>query len=103
MTSDADSPGRTRPRWWEDYLVRYFTGTLVGTACVFILVTHVYFDGDIGALAQRMLFSPEKDSTWLGLIALLLAGGAYCYLASVPITVFHAGRMIRQRMNRWAR
>lgn len=70
---------------------------------MFILVTHMYFNGDIGALAKRMFFSPDKDSTWLGLIALLLAGGAYCYLASVPITVFHAGRMIREGMNRWAR
>jgi hypothetical protein len=103
MAGDSVVPGRARSRWWEDYLVRYFTGTLVGTACVFILVTNIFFEGDTAAVSKRMFFSPEKDSTWLGLIALLLAGGAYCYLASVPITVFHAGRMIREGMNRWAR
>jgi hypothetical protein len=103
MAGDSDVPGRTRSRWWEDYLVRYFTGTLVGAACVFILVTHIYFNGDVGVLSKLMFFSSEKDSTWLGLIALLLAGGAYCYLASVPITVFHAGRMIKEGMNRYAR
>src|SRR5687767_9309764 len=103
MSDGATNPARARARWWEDYLVRYVTGTLVGTFCVFILVVHIFFDGDAGNLAKKMFFSPDKDSTWLGLIILVLAGGAYCYLASVPITIFHAGRMIRQGMNRIAR
>src|SRR5579859_4277706 len=102
MSNDQPNERRPRPRWWEDYLVRYVTGTLVGTVCVYVLIASIFFNGDPAGLTGRFL-APGKESTWLGLIMLLLAGAAYCYLASVPITVVHAGRMIREGMNAGAR
>src|ERR1043165_8871396 len=101
--SNGTSSSSSRPRWWEDYLVRYFTGTLVGTVCVFVLVTDVFFPTGLSEPAKGLFSSSDKEPTWLRVIALVLAGGAYCYLASVPITVFHAGRMVRTGMNGLAR
>src|SRR6266508_1712995 len=101
-TSDLTG-SRSRVRWWEDYLVRYLTGTLVGAFCIFVLVVEIFFNGDPQSLGKRVFFSPEKDSSWLGLIVLALAVAAYCYLESTPITVLHAGRMIREGMNKYAR
>ena len=103
MASNNENEGKARTRWWEDYLVRYFTGMVVGTFCVFILVVEIFYGGDVAPLGKRMLFSSEKDSAWLGLIILALTGAAYCYLASTAITVLHAGRMIRAGMHRFAR
>lgn len=103
MSNGTSSGSSSRPRWWEDYLVRYFTGTLVGTFCVFVLVTDIFFPGGLSEPAKGLFSSSDKEPTWLRLIALVLTGGAYCYLASVPITVFHAGRMVRTGMNRVAR
>ena len=101
--ANSESRGTMRSRWWEDYLVRYFTGTLVGMFCVFVLLTEIFFNGDPELLGKKIFFSPEKDSTWWGLFVLILTGGAFCYLASTPITVLHSGRMIREGMNKYAR
>lgn len=85
-------------RWWEGYLVRYLVGSLVGSIVLVVLFVEFrhgknhYLETYVSL--ARTLFG--KDSVAVGL-ALFVAGGLYCYLASAPITVIHAGRMFRSK------
>lgn len=84
-------------RWWESYLVRYFSGFLVGSICVIAFVMQIAFitGGDLEI--KKTIFSiMKKDGP---LTAILVASGLlgllYSYLVSAPITVIHYGRGVR--------
>lgn len=70
-------------RWWEFYLVRYAMGTLVGAV-------FAYF------LAREMNISSANlsEMSFYEAAALLSVGLTFCYVASGPILVFHAGRFL---------
>lgn len=77
-------------KWWEFYIVRYALGTVFGVLIVNFLVGSglaiPFPNGNISDITK-----PE------GLPLLLGYGLAYCYLASAPILVFHAGRFAMKR------
>jgi hypothetical protein len=71
-------------RWWETYLVRYITGSVVGAVIVYILLRKL-----------RIYWFPSlKDIQNTHLVILGSLGFAYCYIASAPITLLHAVRSI---------
>jgi hypothetical protein len=74
-------------RWWENYYVRYFVGTVVGVVVVLAFrsfaLTAGWFDGII----------PDLEELTGGDVALVIGLGlAYCYIASTPVLVLHATR-----------
>lgn len=73
--------------WWEFYGVRYAQGTVVGAMIVFFLFSR-------NEALKNILFIPSepKDFGMPHLILLAVYGLAYCYIASAPILIMHAGR-----------
>lgn len=73
--------------WWEFYGVRYAQGTVVGAMIVFFLFSQ-------NEALKKLLFLPTdpKDFGMPHLILLAVYGLAYCYIASAPILIMHAGR-----------
>lgn len=71
-------------RWWEMYLVRYITGSVVGAVIVYIILKKSGID-------LIPCLDEIKNSN---LIVLSALGFAYCYLASAPITLLHATRSL---------
>jgi len=73
--------------WWEFYGVRYAQGTVVGAMIIFFLFTQ-------NESLKKLLFIPSeaKDFGMSHLILLAVYGLAYCYIASAPILIMHAGR-----------
>ncbi len=84
-------------RWWEFYFVRYAMGTIAGGLIVLMLcvripaLTPILLGLDLlqaGVSTKGILSALPVDR-----IPLLAAYGlVYCYIASTPILVFHAGR-----------
>jgi hypothetical protein len=73
--------------WWEFYGVRYAQGMVVGAMIVFFLFSR-------NEALRTILFIPS-DPKYFGishLILLAVYGLVYCYIASAPILVIHAGR-----------
>ena len=77
-------------RWWENYLVRYLMPSIAGVA----IVSWLCSQGGDGFRA--LLFLPPigmpLDATSLTL--LFLYGNLFCYIASYPVLVFHATRVM---------
>lgn len=71
-------------RWWETYLVRYITGSVVGAVIVYILLRKL----------KIYWFPSLKDIQNTHIVVLASLGFAYCYIASAPITLLHAVRSI---------
>ena len=117
MTKQSKSPDTTEPpkkqegslRWWEFYAVRYAVGTVLGASLFYFLCSSnsvlkpllsaavpastdsAKFDSTDAAAASHS--GPAKlDSIQLSLLAAY--GFVYCYVASAPILVFHAGRFL---------
>jgi hypothetical protein len=65
-------------RWWEFYVVRYAMGTIVGG-----IVSYILCSGN--PLLKPLTSRPEYLAAF---------GLVYCYVASAPILVFHAGRFL---------
>lgn len=88
----ADVAEAPSTRWWESYLVRYFVGFIVGCGCITILGLHLgVFDKLIKHLASSAI--PYGKPDWSAITSLVVVMGlGFCYLASTPITVLHAGR-----------
>lgn len=78
---------RDSGRWWEFYFVRYAVGTLVGAIVIYAALedSHTF---------KPFLFAPQ-DPDGLGVEHLILYavyGLTFCYVASVPLLVWHALR-----------
>lgn len=78
-------------RWWEGYLVRYFVPALFGIFVVKWILS--YHQGDISGLFlnDRSLFASLDVVATIFLAAI---GFLYCYIASYPVLVFHATRVV---------
>ncbi|WP_445145255.1 hypothetical protein [Dyella sp. Tek66A03] len=84
--SDKEEP-QAGSRWWEFYLVRYATGTVVGALIVYFLFQKA-------PVLQPLLPLP-KDAASLKSAHVLLLGAyglTFCYIASAPMLVLHAVR-----------
>lgn len=84
-------------RWWENYLVRYLMPSIAGVAIVSWLCSQ---GGD--ELCALLLLPPHGkplDATSLTLF--FLYGNLFCYIASYPVLVFHATRVIDFSDGKW--
>lgn len=89
-SKDQSPPESMNTRWWESYLVRYLIGFIVGAVCVATIASQFV---SVQSLSNLVSASKDGKPDWTVLFLMLsLAGLGYCYLASTPITVLHAGR-----------
>lgn len=89
-SKDQSPPESMNTRWWESYLVRYFIGFIVGAGCVATIASQF---ATVQSLSNLVSVSKDGKPDWSVIfLTLSLAGLGYCYLASTPITVLHAGR-----------
>ncbi|WP_139826109.1 hypothetical protein [Derxia lacustris] len=89
-------------RWWESYLVRYFIGFVCACACIIAL------SFKFGLLeAAHSIIAPTASNLKPDWSALVILGSAlsvgFCYIASSPITVLHAGRYRKGRVDQHSR
>lgn len=107
-TSERSANTKPDSRWWEAYLVRYLVGTPVGVVCLLaildvVLAQHPFYLQLVSGLrGERLDAKMSIDSTVL--VCMGIFAFAYCYVASSPITTYHATRMYRQSwFNRFSR
>lgn len=95
INAKAESAEAPSTRWWESYLVRYFVGFIVGCACIVIFGLQIDVFGKlINYLSVPT--NPGGKPDWSAITALVaILGLGFCYIASTPITVLHAGRYRR--------
>jgi hypothetical protein len=84
-------------RWWEYYAVRYLMPSIAGVAIVNWVCSHA--DHGLRALLSLPAAGERLDTA--SLILLFLYGNLFCYVASYPILVFHATRVIDFGHDRW--
>lgn len=72
-------------RWWEQYYVRYFVGTVYGV----LLVSALLLDSPRASLPVAEI---TNSTHWLSAGVVLAAGLAFCYLASAPVLLLHSLR-----------
>ncbi len=95
-------PSGTNTRWWESYLVRYFSGTVVGAVCLTVMFWYVAIQVHKTPRTHDLLDGRDIPTT--ALAALLFTGGLmYSYIISTPITVIHFGRYGRSSIERQIR
>jgi len=78
-------------RWWENYLVRYLVPSIAGMFAV------KWLDENSASTISVYLRFLNFDNSSLStgqLIAWFLFGNLFCYVASYPILVFHATRVL---------
>lgn len=80
---------KSEKNWWEFYGIRYAQGTVIGAMIVYVLFSR-------SESLKKILFLPTeaKDFGIAHLTLLAVYGLTYCYVASAPILVFHAGRAL---------
>lgn len=106
-------------RWWENYLVRYLVPSIAGMFILIWLNNNSVESGivEAGVIKSKMAevevikseiektgileqyfpmlkLTNGKDFNTASLTGWLLLGTLYCYIASYPILVFHAARVI---------
>ena len=97
MTEQTRTDGWTR--WWEFYAIRYAMGTVVGAILFYFLCQSSlalqplpFQTLPVGSATEKPVVGPQLDATRLTLLAAY--GLVYCYIASAPVLVFHAGRFL---------
>jgi len=93
----SDTYGGTR--WWEYYAVRYLMPSVAGVAIVNWLCSHG--NGNLRAILSLPPITERLDAA--SLLLLFLYGNLFCYVASYPILVFHATRVLDFTADRWLR
>jgi hypothetical protein len=89
-------------RWWESYLVRYFSGAIVGAICLAVIL--LYADWRLYHGSHTKLSELDKSlSATVVVLALIASGLVYSYIISAPITVIHFGRSGRSPIERHVR
>lgn len=88
-------------RWWENYAVRYLMPSVAGMAIVKWICWHGC-DKLIPLLNLPLeVREPGVGFETASLILLFLYGNLFCYVASYPILVFHATRVIDFADDKW--
>src|SRR5258708_13964749 len=77
-------------RWWEYYAVRYLMPSIAGVVIVNWLCAHS------GTELRLLLSLPKYGERFdaASLTLLFLYGNLFCYVASYPVLVFHATRLL---------
>jgi hypothetical protein len=103
MSDDKKSESTgTNTRWWESYLVRYFSGAIVGAICLAVILLYAYWRLYGGV--HTKLPEPSKDFPLAFVtLALMACGLVYSYIISAPITVIHFGRSGRSPIEQHVR
>jgi hypothetical protein len=84
-------------RWWEYYLPRYLMPSIAGAAIVNWLCAY----GGDGLRSLLLLPIGGKSLDASSLTLLFLYGNLFCYVASYPVLVFHATRVMDFSAGRW--
>ena len=105
MSDNSTANLEKNNRWWESYLVRYFSGSIVGAICTaFIYQFSVW---RLSGFSQFQFLKEFKtlnsDSETIKIILFLVIGLVYAYLVSSPITVIHYGRAWRSNLEKHVR
>lgn len=105
MSDNNTANLETNNRWWESYLVRYFSGSIVGAICTaFIYQFSVWRLGEFRQFQFLKEFKTlSSDSETIKIISFLAIGLVYAYLVSSPITVIHYGRAWRNNLEKHVR
>ncbi len=91
------NPESGTTRWWEYYLPRYLMPSVAGVAIVNWLTAY----GGDGLRSLLLLPSSDKPLDSSSLVLLFLYGNLFCYIASYPVLVFHATRVMDFQKGRW--
>jgi hypothetical protein len=86
-TKDESKESGKGTRWWEQYYVRYFVGTVLGVVIIFVLREKAALHCDF-----KQIIPPLKKASGWQLSAIASVGLAYCYVASAPVLTLHAIR-----------
>lgn len=92
----------TNTRWWESYLVRYFSGAIVGAICLTAILLYVDWRLYEGEHIKFLALDKGLPATAV-VIALIASGLVYSYIISAPITVIHFGRSGRSPLEQHVR
>jgi len=84
-------------RWWENYAVRYLMPSIAGM----IAVSWLCLNGDTKLRALLYLPSTAERIDTASLTLLFLYGNLFCYIASYPVLVFHATRVLDFNNDIW--
>jgi len=84
-------------RWWENYAVRYLMPSVAGVAIVKWICAH----GCNKLLPLLSLPAKGEHLETASLTLLFLYGNLFCYVASYPILVFHATRVMDFENDKW--
>jgi hypothetical protein len=84
-------------RWWEYYAVRYLMPSVAGVA----IVNWICSQGASGLRSLLSLPSAGERVDTASLILLFLYGNLFCYVASYPVLVFHATRVLDFADDKW--
>lgn len=85
-------------RWWESYLVRYLSGSILGSISIILLAFSFLTLNDSEILNNLFSIKNLSSIKWkyfptsIIVITLLILGFLYSYLISSPITVIHYAR-----------
>ena len=103
MSDDKKSTSTgANTRWWESYLVRYFSGAIVGAIC--LTAIFLYADWRLYGGAHTQSSANEQNLPMSAIAFMLISGGlVYSYIISAPITVIHFGRSGRSVLERQVR
>jgi hypothetical protein len=91
----STEPGITR--WWENYLPRYLMPSIAGA----IIVNWLCHYGGDGLRSILSLPIGGKPIDAASLVLLFLYGNLFCYIASYPVLVFHATRVMDFAKGKW--
>ncbi|MDX1442845.1 MAG: hypothetical protein R3270_03590 [Gammaproteobacteria bacterium] len=84
-------------RWWENYLVRYFVPSIAGM----LIITWIAEVAGNDFKNLLLLGGATGKDGFASLILLFLYGNLFCYIASYPILVFHATRVLDFPKSKW--
>ena len=86
--ANVQKPEPKNSRWWENYVVRYFIGTVFGAGIAVFLTT--YPASPLNGSLQAVAGLQEATFKDIGVFASI--GFAFCYVASAPILTIHTLR-----------
>ncbi len=104
-SSSSESP---TTRWWESYLVRYFAGFVIGALCICILTIDIDLFPKMANLILNLKGGAPANTyikpDWTSAVFIFaFLGMVFCYVASAPITVMHAGRFEKDFLSNHSR
>jgi hypothetical protein len=82
-------------RWWEYYAVRYLMPSVAGMVIVKWICSHA------SSKLLPLLFLPSTGLDTASLTLLFLYGNLFCYVASYPVLVIHATRVLDFANDKW--